>query len=71
MRIHCESSKGEWLKVTDAGVRSMMDHIATTPHAASVTTSIMLGLTNYHDNPPDVNRRWNCFPKVRIKFDFI
>ena len=67
MPIHLEASKSEWLRVTETGLRTMMDEIVTTPHAANAASTIMRGLTTYHINPPGVHRRWNCFAKVRIR----
>ena len=64
--IHLEASKSKWLRVTEAGARAAMDLIVTTPHAANAVTSIMRSLTLHHSNPPDVDRRWNCFAKVRV-----
>ena len=65
MRIHKEPSKSQWLEVTEAGLRAMMDGIVITPHAADAATSIMRGFTNYHPNPARIHRKWNCLAKVR------
>ena len=57
--------KKQWLTVTEAGVRNVLDSIVTTPHAAVAASDIMSRLTQRRVRMSVSDQRWNCISLVR------